>query len=167
MDTDIDQLDPTRPFLTSTLMAQRLSQRQFLLSLPDSTVRRARLHPRPAEVNDVADIEEGRLEQLVRDDIEGIRADFGDEIRQWLTELIQIDLSRKLGEAMSEYVGNGNDSAAMARLKTFHIKRTQRFITSPSEDDVSIREPDFVSIVGLLDFADWLAKDGFRDIRDN
>ena len=165
MDFNFPQFDTTKPFVTTSLVALRNEQRKVLLSIPDVTVRNARKGSADAGTNKSNAFFEGQLECVIREEAEVVMAGYDDASREWLKGADRIEVSRKVAALIAEYAAKDGSSPTLNMLMSKHSRLSEILIESPHPQTAFNRDPQLVNLISLLDLADWLADDGFRDPR--
>jgi hypothetical protein len=165
MEALFPQFDTKKPFVNTSLIAQRNQQRKFLLSIPDVMVKKARKDRESSSTSSIDEVFEGQLERVVRDEAQRTIDNYDTTSQNWLTDADDIEIAGKLSDLITTYASQIGSPSALIQLGTKNLRMSEKLIAPLDPRQSFNGDPALEGIVALLDLADWLASDGFRDPR--
>lgn len=165
MGESFKQFNSKKPFVDLSLIERRAQQRKFLLSIPESMVIKAREVRNGLKASNIQGGFEGQLEMIVRENAQGAIEKFDEPSLKWLEETRDADIARKLQEVTFLYMQQVGSPDVLGRLGMESQRKSEKFVDPLDARRRFNGDPDLLDLVTLLDFADWLAGDGFSDPR--
>ena len=165
MGESFEQFNSKRPFVDSSLIKLRAEQRKFLLLIPESLVIKARPVGDTLKESKIQAVFEGQLEMIVRKIVQKRIDEFDQLSIKWLNETRDSEIARKLREATFIYMQQAGSPDVLGQLGVKSQRDSEKIVDPLDARQRFNGDPDLVDLVALMDFADWLAGDGFSDPR--